>query len=322
MKKKIFRILSFVIVIALMAGIVYMANPAELIRSLAGANLLFAGLGIAITLIVILLKILRWKILLNSVGIKPSLDRLWHSFMSALIISNFTPGRVGEPLRAVFLKRMGGSPGASEAMPTIVVERMMDMIAILVFSFIGFMFFNNELSLYLLPAAGFVLAVSVIASAMIVSRRIMIFVIRIFQRTLSFIPAVRNFESRIEITVEKFNESVRRLKPSDLLLSFALSFMIWGLESAILYTTAIAVGIDISFQVVLGILSFSMLIGVVSSLPGGLGSTEAVMTLLLASFSSAAPAAAASFIYRFASFWFGMILCVPSLSRIRKKQSL
>ncbi|HEV2703942.1 MAG TPA: lysylphosphatidylglycerol synthase transmembrane domain-containing protein [Steroidobacteraceae bacterium] len=73
------------------------------------------------------------------------------------------------------------------------------------------------------------------------------------------------------------------LRPSVLVFGFAIGLAAWGLEGAglgLLRSMFPATGLSLTTAI--GIYGLSVLIGAVSFLPGGLGSTEAVMTALLA----------------------------------------
>ncbi len=76
-------------------------------------------------------------------------------------------------------------------------------------------------------------------------------------------------------------------------------------------------GVNTSAGLAIGIYSVSVLAGAVSFIPGGLGSTEAVMVLLLTLVGAdASTAVAATLICRFATLWFAVIIGAAALAVI------
>ena len=94
-----------------------------------------------------------------------------------------------------------------------------------------------------------------------------------------------------------------------LLFGLALGMLAWGLEGAALYLIAREVGVPIGFTTGIGIYGIAVLAGALSFLPGGLGSTEAVMGVLLVAFGAdGAAAVAITLLCRIATLWFAVAL--------------
>lgn len=90
-----------------------------------------------------------------------------------------------------------------------------------------------------------------------------------------------------------------------------LGVLSWGLEGLSLYLIArdIGIGIGVSLAAGIGIYAIAVLAGALSFLPGGLGSTEAVMGVLLVVFGSDGPSAVAiTLLCRIATLWFAVAL--------------
>jgi uncharacterized protein (TIRG00374 family) len=80
-------------------------------------------------------------------------------------------------------------------------------------------------------------------------------------------------------------------------------------------------GSDMSLQVALFIYAFSMLVGALSFLPGGLGGTEATMVALLMLNNVAQPqAVAATVLIRLVTLWFAVALGVIALSIAERRK--
>ena len=96
--------------------------------------------------------------------------------------------------------------------------------------------------------------------------------------------------------------------------------MAWILDGVVFYLTLTAIGVTINPIILAGIIALSVLIGVASTLPGGLGSTEAVMILLLGILGvQSTTAVAGVMISRFISFWYGTLIGGLSFVYLSKK---
>ena len=79
---------------------------------------------------------------------------------------------------------------------------------------------------------------------------------------------------------------------------------------------------DISIGVLAGVYAIAMIVGALSFLPGGLGSTEAVMMLLLLSVGVENSAAvSATLICRVTTLWFAVALGLFALSAAEKSRN-
>ena len=92
-----------------------------------------------------------------------------------------------------------------------------------------------------------------------------------------------------------------------LLSSYVIALLAWSVQALILYVVLLAMGLSIGPEAAIGIFALGLLAGVLSFIPGGLGSTEAVVILLLVSIGIAAPeATAATLLCRIATLWFAV----------------
>ena len=106
-------------------------------------------------------------------------------------------------------------------------------------------------------------------------------------------------------------------------ITFGPTVVGWLAECAGLYFVLQQVGAEVGFVNAVFVFSFSMIVGAVSMLPGGLGSTEATMVILLKILGVDLYAAlAATAIIRLVTFWFAVVigvLLVPVAMRVRMR---
>jgi uncharacterized protein (TIRG00374 family) len=112
---------------------------------------------------------------------------------------------------------------------------------------------------------------------------------------------------------EFYEGSFTLFKPGVIFLAVLLGAISWLGEGVGMYVILIGLGVPPSWEalsVAVFVLSFSIVIGAASALPGGLGAAEAsiagMLVLLLG--LSADVSAAATLLIRFATLWFGVML--------------
>jgi hypothetical protein len=91
------------------------------------------------------LKVLRWDVLLGARGHRYGPVRAWTSFLSSMFVGLLTPGRVGDVLRAQYLRHDLGIPYA-EGIAIIVVDRLCDIYVLLAFVAVGVARFSSVLA--------------------------------------------------------------------------------------------------------------------------------------------------------------------------------
>jgi uncharacterized protein (TIRG00374 family) len=97
-----------------------------------------------------------------------------------------------------------------------------------------------------------------------------------------------------------------------------LSLLAWGLEALAFYWILQAMGADVRLTLAIFVYAVAMLAGALSFMPGGLGSTEAVMVGLLVSSGVELPdAIAATVLLRLVTLWLAVGLGTVVLIQIK-----
>lgn len=209
----------------------------------------------------------RWSVLLRTSGYVVPRDILFKSLMFGYLLNYFLPARAGDLARGAVLKTTEKTP-MSISLPTIVIERAMDMFTLAVL--LGF-------SAVLLSESSTVLTLAGISFAIAVLLILMLFLASKYDQFISRklgdrIPAISGF-------MDKMKEGIRKMfdNPSALILSLAISLPVWFFEISGTYLAAKAIGYPISFSLatVAGITAFiSQTIPVT---PAGIGVYEGTM---------------------------------------------
>lgn len=112
------------------------------------------------------------------------------------------------------------------------------------------------------------------------------------------------------------------LNNRSLVIALPLSLMAWTAQGYGLYLIVEAFGFDVSPLLVIGIYNISILAGAISFIPGGIGATEAAMSVLLISIGmDASLAVVASIVCRGMTLWVAVVIGLVSMVILGQKES-
>jgi uncharacterized protein (TIRG00374 family) len=295
MSLSVYRNMLLAVSAVLLVTIIALSKPDQIYAALltARADLVAAALGI--TTFTALLRVFKWSFLL-----KAKFTRLVPVQFFGVAVSIMTPGRVAEPTKALILKIRDGIP-VSKSLPSIIWERIVDIIAVVLFAAVSLTAFaSSKFSLF-----GYI-GVAVFSGLIIV----LVMILHSERFGMSIFYALRRlpFLKKIDAAFVKSFYSVH-INRDRVAAAFIAALVIWLLDGVALWLVAQAFGISIDPLAAVGIVALATMIGVASSLPGGLGSTEIVMVILLTAYGAASPVAVTTvFVYRFITIWYGLLL--------------
>ncbi len=263
---------------------------------LSRADLGLVALAICFTTISLALKTVRWQILLSEKQAIP-FKELFPIQVAGIATSNFSPGKMLEALKVVPLKQRGLT--YSYSMLTVFWERGFDLVVLFGFSF-------SVISL-LDPAVGTVLTAIFIA---LVAAMLLMF--RHFEKILTFVKKHVKLAVLEEVKPHSF-------KKRTLFAAFLVTAVAWLADAGVMFASFRAVGLDYEFMRILSAYAASIIVGVVSFLPGGIGSTEAAFLLLLGTTKAVLPQVfGAILLGRLASLGFSSLLGFALLPLVKK----
>lgn len=292
---RLYQLVLLLVSFAILVILILSANPVRVLDIIKQGDMNFVLLGFVVASCSVCVLVLKWNVLIPAV-------RFWDLAPIQLLgttISNFTPGKVGEPLKAVFLKMKSGHPVA-HALSSIIWERISDIIVLLLFSTAAFSLLDARLEM--LSIAG-IMIFSVLALVLLVVLYKQTFGKKLFAFLKKF-PFVNKISDTF---IDSFYAA--RISKKNIILSFFLTLVTWVLDGFVFYLALRAVGIHVSPILVIGMFSLSVIIGIASTLPGGIGTLEFALAVLygLAGIPSDV-AITAVVLGRFMSFWFDSFL--------------
>ena len=247
--------------------------------------------GLAIYFVGVLVRAWRWQLLLTPLK-KVSLKTLFPIINIGYMGNNVFPLRMGEVLRAVVLKRHEDI-SISGSLATIVVEKIFDAVVI-----IGFVLLNLG-ELVALPGSGVFAQLGSLATwaVVIFLAGLTVFVlIAVFPK-----PAQKLIHGIIQkIVPEKGREALIRIadqfldglmslrSPTQALLIFFSSILIWLLETGLYWSVDQALGLGLTFGQLLLLNGVVNLVLLIPAAPGGLGTFDAAGRTMLETYGIAA----------------------------------
>ena len=204
---------------------------------------------------------LRWNLLLKNSDIDVPLKDNFMIFISGFALG-VTPGKVGELIKSQLLKNKFNIPRTKTA-PLVIVERFYDFFAIAVISLFGILVFEYSIYIFGILTIGITIFLIVTSSEKIFLK---------FLNKIEKIKFLKNFSNELPKSFNVIQKSTRgKIFP----LSITLSIIFWFLDSIIAYLTLLSFGIDIiDYFVLMSIYTSSIILGVISFLPLGIGVVE------------------------------------------------
>lgn len=251
------------------------------------------------------LRFKRWEMFLKTLGYTVPFWENLTIYMAGFSLTT-TPGKAGEALRSVFLHDY--DIPYRKSFGAFIAERISDLLAVVLITLAG---------LWLYPKVHFLMIGVILAIAAV-------FAVLQSDRLLKWIEVKFNsmFSGRFAHAVEFIIETIlafRSCFQTRVLISGTLlGVLAWMAEGLGFYYVLILLNIKISFLMAQFIYAFSLVVGAVSMLPGGLGGAEvAMLQLLIANGASPSTAVAATLVIRLTTLWFSVLLGLICLGKLQ-----
>lgn len=247
------------------------------------------------------LRFARWQGYMRWLGHTLPIRRHLLIYIAGFALTT-TPGKAGEGVRAVYLARR--RVPYAHTVAALFAERLLDLLSILVLSLLAIVSFTGYVDWVLAPLA-------VIAAMLwIMHRRALL---KMAQRRVDNPQTL--IARLLHVLVHAWERAFVLLSWKPMLGGLALGCAAWAAEGVSVYLIAGKLGLAVTLPLAIGIYAASLLIGALSFVPGGLGSTEAAMALLLKLAGiTTGTAISVTLIVRIATLWFAVVLGLICLS--------
>lgn len=289
-------ILSVIVAIGLYFGAMFLGDFNETGAAIAKLGGVGWAVILGLSLLNYFLRYWRWEWYLT----KLSGMAIPHARHVAYYVSGFalstTPGKAGETVRSLYLKQHGIS--FNNTISTFFVERFQDLLTIVLMASAAAVLFEGYALLVVLAA------LVVFGSLPLLHSRVILGKLQHFSESLPNKPG-----KLAGHLLQLLNSSAVLLKNKELFGGILIGIVAWVAEGFGFWYLLERLGQDISPLAAISIYGVAVLVGAISFLPGGLGSTEAVMGLLLIASGVPEPVAiAATLICRIATLWFAVFI--------------
>jgi len=302
---KIFSIVGIALFLLILSRI----NLNDLVNILAHTNVLFLFLAFLVTCITIILKSLKWKIIVNSVKPSFSLRESIVAFFVGFSFSTITPAKLGDFVKVLYVADENCSLG--KALSTVVIDRLIDIILLVSIALIGIYGFSVLYHIDIISISAILLVVLIIIAGayVVLNKQVLSALLKPFFNF--FVP--QHLKNKLSMYYNDFFTGMYSFY-NDRFRFFSSIFI--GIVSWIPpffygYLLARSIGIDIDiFFFVLAI----PVMGLIDVLPisiSGIGTRDMALIFLFGLKSiSAELAVAFSLLYLFMSYWLTALIGV------------
>lgn len=274
----------------------------------AAAQVGLTGIVVALLLSLISfgLRFIRWQLFLKVLGHSIPWTTSLQIYLAGFSLT-ITPGKSGEALRSIFLKDHHVS--FRKSFGAFFSERFSDLIAVIVLAACGLWMHSEGRSIL------FVMAAIVIFFLYVIQKETWL---RALERGIRKILPHR-FSNLIEFALEMLIAFRSCFTPQVLFTGMVLGVLAWGLQGVAMYYILNRLDYPVDILSSLFIYGFSLLVGAITLLPGGLGGTEVTMVKLLTWQNVPASAAVAvTLLIRLATLWFSVVVGILALPKKQK----
>lgn len=234
----------------------------------------FLILAVLLNIPQIFIKALRWRFLMLAQGIQYSAKNAALSYFGSIFIGLLTPGRLGEFVKTIHVSHDCGIP-ASRAFPSVLVDRLFDLYALLLFGSTALLAGSQQKSKALLFAE---------SALLLILPLIAILHQATFQKIQSWGMRAGKFGKKFfgeGSWLQELRNFLITLRWNHILLASVLTTIAYAIFFGQCYLLAIGLGMNIDFLKVCFAVSLGSLVTLLPISISGLGTREAVMITYL-----------------------------------------
>ncbi len=237
------------------------------------ADLNYFALALLVFAIMLLLKGIKWKYILASQGTNISVLKATKYFTIGFFFSSFTPGRIGDFARAVYVAK---NQSLTKALASVFLDRLIDISILISFALLGSLILTStitkagfELWPFFTTAVFFFLAVFLLLKEKYIKKLLKPFY-------LIFVP-----DNAKEVVSKKFSEFLSAVKQfpnkkKELVMSLFAGIIFWLLTIFFAQFLAHSIGAKLSYEETLVLYSIISLTDIIPITVSGIGTREAV----------------------------------------------
>lgn len=260
--------------------ILYSLDPEVLLDAFRGARLDHIAIACAFMLPTVLLRALRWQLLLRgSLAEMPRYRDLLAVYAHSIFVGAVTPGHVGELVKTVHLTRRGMSLGAAAA--SVLGDRLFDIVLLLLVGSVSLVVLVIP-GLGSAPAVAGVFAVAAVGGfvtwKLVAGERVGRW---LDSRASSSTGKLGKVVGKVAKLRGDFAGALRVITAPALISSALLTVIAWAATYYANYNLALSLGLDLGYFDVVALSAITTLVSLVPVTVMGAGTRDASMIVLL-----------------------------------------
>lgn len=259
--------------VGLFVYLIISVGPNKIVETFLSSDKKITALSLLFTFPILLLQTYKWDMLLKYQKIKLEIFYLLKLYMVGLFYSLVTPGKLGSFLRIFYLKEKI-QKGLAECSVNLVLERILDFIALFVLAIIGSLLLLQRSSTIFWALLGtFLLFISGVSFLLYSQQKDLL--LKIVYNHLVPFPLKNRVKSGFKI----FYKNLPNI--SKLTLPFLIGFLGWTLLLTQSYVISYALGIKIPYIHYITFITIGTIVGWLPISIGGFGTRDAALIYLL-----------------------------------------
>src|SRR3989344_787504 len=266
-------------------------NVEDFSRVIQGISWFYFFLAFATMIPTFILSVVRWHSILRSAGFNVSFWKIFKIIGSSMSLS-IVPGRLGDLARSYPLRNQ---IPISQSIGTIVLEKIIDICVLLVFSGVGLLLLGHPVFAGLV----FFLAIGAIP------------LLEILNIVIKKLPLKSGLVNKLQDAVSVLN----KVKQRKAILSMAIlaSSANWTLSMFQVYWLFKAVGSIVPFSAIFAFQPLSIFMGLIPITIAGVGTRDSAILYFFRNFAAPEQSLAVGILYGLQSYWITALLGIPLL---------
>ncbi len=326
-KKQILYFLGYGVILVLLYLLVAHVDLHEMMHHLKRVRHTVLGLLVLLQLFTQFILVYQWHKITKVVIGYSSIRKVLRIYARGTVIEAITPGAKigGEATRLYYIKK-DFQCTTDQAISIVVMQKSISMSVLLTICVTSFLYLCGNILSHHLPISMQILLLSFCIVLIVIMIGFLFFSSKV-EQLLS--RSERKPMKRIYKFVSTYSDTTKQLSKGMWILQFTISTLVWILFPIKMVILASALEVHIPLIIIFAITMTSYMMGMFPLTPGGLGTFEGTMVTLLALLSVDASAGMTiSFVFRFITFWFVIlvsgfvVVLFDFIDKVKKSRSI
>ncbi len=260
--------------LVIFAVIILNIDTGRLLSILSSADPALVSCSILLAVPNIILKSLKWNVIIRSYGTGYSLLKSIRAWLSGFFLGIITPGRIGDLSRALYLRKETGLSGG-KSLTTVFLDRINDIVVLFCFSLAGMAVIAGGMSqgtgLLAYISGAFLIFLVLVAALMRKS-----IILRV-ARPLSLRLLPSRYHNVLGRAFHDFYEGLSGMRKPMLGAAVLLCVVTWIISISQFWLLSSAIGLDLPYTFFMGVVPIAVLLDTLPVSFSGIGTRDAAL---------------------------------------------